>query len=161
LPVLPAGKKCALQYVNEYGRPPVGPNLYITPPGSFTWFHEDGHGTVDSGHQCLCGCNEVIMLKRMNAQKKNEALKILCGDSGYNLSTLPHDLETLQWPSNEQLQQLKEMGAMPAVFTLEPGEFVHINKVTTTSLLPDLYANVSRTILKPFFIDSSCSRCLI
>jgi len=41
----------------------MGPNLYITPPASFTHFHQDGHGTVDSGHLCLAGFNEVVMLK--------------------------------------------------------------------------------------------------
>lgn len=65
-----------MQFVNEYGRPPIGPNLYLTPPGAFTWFHEDGHGTVDSGHQCLRGRNEVVMLKRMDAEQKTEALKV-------------------------------------------------------------------------------------
>ena len=29
--------------VNLSGRPFMGPNLYITPPGSFTHFHQDGH----------------------------------------------------------------------------------------------------------------------
>lgn len=29
--------------VNINGRPFMGPNLYITPPSSFTHFHQDGH----------------------------------------------------------------------------------------------------------------------
>ena len=32
------------------------------------------------------------------------------------------------WPTSEQLQRLTEMNAMPATFTLQPGEYVHINK---------------------------------
>ena len=28
--------------VNESARPDMGPNLYITPTGSFTQFHQDG-----------------------------------------------------------------------------------------------------------------------
>lgn len=57
----------------------MGPNLYITPPGSFTDFHQDGHGTVDSGHQCLAGYNEVIMLRRMTEAHKQKAIYILKG----------------------------------------------------------------------------------
>jgi hypothetical protein len=49
-----------------------GPNMYITPPGSFTFFHEDGFGTVDSGHQSLAGLNEVVMLSRI----EDHALKM-------------------------------------------------------------------------------------
>ncbi len=59
----------------------MGPNLYVTPPGSFTHFHQDGHGTVDSGHMCIDGYNEVIMLRRMNERHKKHALHLLtCAD---------------------------------------------------------------------------------
>jgi hypothetical protein len=58
----------------------MGPNLYITPPGSFTAFHQDGHGTVDSGHLCLSGYNEVIMLRRMSEEHKQNAIYILNGN---------------------------------------------------------------------------------
>ncbi len=52
--------------------------MYITPPGSFTFFHEDGFGTVDSGHQSLAGLNEVIMLSRIHDDaKKLVAVKLL------------------------------------------------------------------------------------
>lgn len=69
----------------------MGPNLYVTPPGLFTrlMFHQDGkdcicnvvqphspqtqclhsrilaYGTVDSGHLCLSGYNEVVLLRRL------------------------------------------------------------------------------------------------
>lgn len=52
------------------GRPFMGPNLYITPPGSYTIFHQDGHGTVDSGHLCLSGYNEVIILRQLTETHK-------------------------------------------------------------------------------------------
>jgi hypothetical protein len=72
----------------------MGPNLYITPPGSFTDFHQDGHGTVDSGHQCLSGYNEVVMLRRMPEAHKQNAMNILNGNnpaSCYDaLYGLPH-----------------------------------------------------------------------
>ena len=62
------------------GRPFMGPNLYITPPGSYTIFHQDGHGTVDSGHLCLSGYNEVIILRRLTETHKKNAMKILNGN---------------------------------------------------------------------------------
>jgi hypothetical protein len=57
----------------------MGPNIYITPPGSFTALHQDGNGTVDSGHQCLTGYNEVLMLRRMPESHKTNAICILNG----------------------------------------------------------------------------------
>jgi hypothetical protein len=73
----------------------MGPNLYITPPGAFTKFHQDGHGTVDSGHQCLRGYNEVVMLRRLTETHKINAIRILNGkDSSIDeydaLYGLPH-----------------------------------------------------------------------
>ena len=75
--LFPGGSNCIQQFVSAVGRPFMGPNLYVTPPGSSTWFHEDGRGTVDSGHQCLTGYNEVVMLPRLSEEKKVAALKIL------------------------------------------------------------------------------------
>ena len=77
------------------GRPSMGPNFYVTPPASFTAFHQAGHGTVDSGHVCLSGHNEVIMLRRMPEENKLHAMSILSGgkdgDGSYNaLYGLPH-----------------------------------------------------------------------
>lgn len=82
--LLPRGKRCLLRYLTSQGHPFMGPNLYITPPGSFTQFHQDGHGTVDSGHQCLRGSNEVVMLRRMDEANKRRALRILCGNMHYD-----------------------------------------------------------------------------
>jgi hypothetical protein len=78
----------------------MGPNLYITPPGGFTHFHQDGHGTVDSGHFCMSGYNEVVILRRLTERHKKHALWILTRDrksstSGQDfydgLYQLPHD----------------------------------------------------------------------
>jgi hypothetical protein len=77
MPVLPGQRHCLQRFVPSSCRPFMGPNLYITPPGAFTWFHEDGHGTVDSGHQCLAGRNEVVMLRRMDEAHKAAALRML------------------------------------------------------------------------------------
>jgi GH24 family phage-related lysozyme (muramidase) len=58
----------------------MGPNMYITPPAVFTHFHQDGHGTVDSGHLCINGYNEVVMLRRLTERHKKHALLILTGN---------------------------------------------------------------------------------
>lgn len=55
----------------------MGPNAYSTPPGSFTVVHQDGHGTVDSGHLCLSGYNAVVMLRRLSEERKRHALFLL------------------------------------------------------------------------------------
>ena len=74
----------------------MGPNLYITPPGSFTHFHQDGFGTVDSGHLCLAGYNEIVMLRRLPTNHKENAMNILTGQSSEEspiydgLYKLPH-----------------------------------------------------------------------
>lgn len=76
------------------GRPFMGPNAYLTPPGSFTQVHQDGHGTVDSGHLCLTGYNEVVMLRRLPERHKIHALELLRrggrGEKYDGLYGLPH-----------------------------------------------------------------------
>jgi hypothetical protein len=59
----------------------MGPNLYVTPPGSYTDFHLDGFGTVDPGHLCLSGYNEVVMLRRLNTDDQKKAKEILTGSA--------------------------------------------------------------------------------
>jgi hypothetical protein len=93
--------------------------LYVTPPGSFTHFHQDGHGTVDSGHVCLSGYNEVVMIRRLTERAKRHALSLLTGNynnkkgpSFEGLYDLPHaDLlgEKPNWPDNEAVAKCNEM----------------------------------------------------
>jgi hypothetical protein len=134
---LPGGSHCMMNSVNSKGRPFMGPNLYVTPPASFTHFHQDGHGTVDSGHICLSGYNEVIMLRRMPEKHKRRALYILNEREGKKPSKydalygLPHADnvgEKPSWPKNEAIQKCIDMKYYPSVFILKPGQFVHINK---------------------------------
>ncbi|CAM9790986.1 unnamed protein product, partial [Choristocarpus tenellus] len=116
--LFPGGENCALQYVPTEGRPFMGPNLYITPPGSMTHFHQDGHGTVDSGHQCLTGRNRVIMLRRLSEHNKKRAMNILKGASlrpggvyvDEGLYTAPHAPgEKPSWPTDEQIEELRKV----------------------------------------------------
>ena len=53
----------------------MGPNLFISPPGGITQLHLDAFGTVDSGHLCLSGYNEVLLFDRMSAFDMNEITK--------------------------------------------------------------------------------------
>jgi hypothetical protein len=115
----------------------MGPNLYITPPGSFTHFHQDGHGTVDSGHYCIQGYNEVVMLRRLPEAHQKNALNILSDNNVDNqneydaLYGLPHGDgmgHKPSWPSTSSIARLKEMNYYPSVFILKPGQLVHINK---------------------------------
>ncbi|KAL7553995.1 hypothetical protein ACHAWF_017589 [Thalassiosira exigua] len=142
--------------MNANGRPFMGPNLYVTPPSSFTHFHQDGHGTVDSGHLCLAGYNEVVMTRRLTERHKCHALHLLTGTRRPHdiLYGLPHQDEvssylssssnqilfyslaslcTLQrtecgWPSKDAISQCEKMGYCPSVFILKAGQVVHINK---------------------------------
>jgi len=117
--ILPGGSHCMMSGVNSNGRPFMGPNMYITPPGSFTHFHQDGHGTVDSGHVCLSGYNEVVMLRRLPERHKRHALRFLTGSyknprehTFEALYNLPHGDglgDKPRWPDNEALQKCNEM----------------------------------------------------
>ena len=77
----------------------VGPNLYLAGDGCFTAMHRDGHGTCDSGHTCISGANEVVMLRRLTTQQTLNAIVIaLGGPSDENIAravailfNLPHE----------------------------------------------------------------------
>lgn len=70
----------------EESRTYVGPNAYLTPGGGFTQLHMDGHGTVDSGHTCINGFNEVIMLRRLDEDHVTNACRMVptVGDGEFN-----------------------------------------------------------------------------
>ena len=123
----------------QNGRPFMGPNFYLAPtPGAFTAFHQDGHGTVDSGHCCLGGFNEVVMLRRLPERHKRHALRFLTGSYKKNaggtfeaLYNLPHGDglgEKPIWPDNEAIEKCNEMNYCVSRFILKEGQCVHINK---------------------------------
>jgi len=138
--LLPGGVHCMMNTVNSGGRPFMGPNLYLTPPASFTHFHQDGHGTVDSGHMCLMGYNEVVMLRRMTERHKMNALQLLNGgerngdyttrqyDALYGLPHADGYKSRPRWPTTEAISQCQDMNYYPSVFILKPGQYLHINK---------------------------------
>lgn len=165
--LLPGGIHCMMNLVPTSARPFMGPNLYMTPPGSFTHFHQDGYGTVDSGHQCLAGYNEVVMLRRMSNDRKHHSLEILNGNAGRDDKRLydalygePHsdaNGEKPPWPSPEAIEECRRMNYCPSVFILKPGQFVHINKgrihafrKMTTASLPasDCHSHLRKALIE-------------
>ena len=108
-----------MHHLSDCARPFMGPNLYITPPCSFTQFHQDGYGTVDSGHLCLSGCNEVVMLRRLPESHKKNVLRLLhnnhetIGKSSYDpLYGLPHGdgyTNKTKWPSLSVIEKWRSM----------------------------------------------------
>jgi hypothetical protein len=91
----------------------MGPNLYVTPPGSYTKFHLDGNGTVDSEHLCLSGFNEIIMLRRLSEYHTLQAFTILTGEDPQELFQMAHEdkgkEEVFQWPNKEQIEKCKKL----------------------------------------------------
>ena len=58
-------------------RPRLGPLFFVMLTTAFTGFHQDLFGSVDSVHYCHSGCNEVVMLCRLDQTEKLDALEIL------------------------------------------------------------------------------------
>lgn len=127
---LPAGPLCGLRHVPSESHTFMGPNVYTTPAGSFTWVHQDGVGTVDSGHQSLGGVNEVIMFQRLTDASKQMVLNTLANTAGgYSPRTAVHDDGAKPaWPTRAALGELEASGIHASHFVLWPGDFVHINK---------------------------------
>ncbi|KAL7579289.1 hypothetical protein ACA910_013969 [Epithemia clementina (nom. ined.)] len=145
--ILPGGKWCMMNSLPKSARPFMGPNLYVTPGGAYTHFHQDGNGTVDSGHCCLAGYNEVVMLRRLPERHKAEASRLLPNRGVYDaLYRFPHENgQKPDWPTFDTIKAWKDMGYYPSVFILKPGQHVHINKgrlhafrKLTTEKLPDM-----------------------
>jgi hypothetical protein len=80
--------------------------------GGFTGLHQDGNGTVDSGHTVLQGHNEVIVFRRTNETESREIYIEVTGVDG--LCVLPHNttgcIKTRQWPTVNMIANLKAKG---------------------------------------------------
>jgi hypothetical protein len=80
--------------------------------GGFTGLHQDGNGTVDSGHTVLQGHNEVIVFRRTNETESREIYMEVTGVDG--LCVLPHNttgcIKTRQWPTVKMIANLKAKG---------------------------------------------------
>ena len=74
----------------------MGPNLYISPPGGYTFLHLDGSGTVDSGHLCLSGYNEVLLFDRMSENKIDDIVAKYNGTGANN---------SMKWPKTDDINK--------------------------------------------------------
>ena len=89
--------------------------------GGFTQTHQDGHGTVDSGHSNLSGYNEVVMLRRMPECHKLNACALIpqlgddCNPTNQAVNMLyqlPHAdgwNDSPQWPTTETIKSLENL----------------------------------------------------
>jgi hypothetical protein len=96
-------------------------SLPATTGGAYTSVHQDGHGTVDSGHTCLKGNNEVVLLRgSMPENCKIKACSLIPGaprDGSKVLYTLPHQEGEVQadgnrrlhWPTNATISAWEEL----------------------------------------------------
>jgi hypothetical protein len=129
VPSLPGDESCLLRYVPMPCRAMMGPNVYIVPPGAYTWFHIDGGGPVDSGHQALTGLNEVYMLRRLGPTANAAAVELLREDVAYSLGDLAHNEgEKPPWPQAEAIRRARAAGMSPSHLLLYPGDYLHIGK---------------------------------
>lgn len=107
--ILPGGNLCMMGEMPKQMQPFMGPNLYITPGATYTNLHQDGFGSVDSGHSNLYGTNEVIMLRRLPELHKQRASQMLNVDVLYRM---PHDDDTTtqhSWPTHSVIEQWKAL----------------------------------------------------
>ena len=80
--------------------------------------HQDGYGTVDSGHTVLQGYNEVILLRRIPQDHKSKAISqfpelVEAGSTPEAvLYGLPHTNQrenSHKWATEETLDEYKDM----------------------------------------------------
>lgn len=88
--------------------------MYMSPPGGFTHLHQDGHGSVDSGHLCIDGYNEVLIMRRLPERHKINAVEIMNRTVGGKFSplyNLPHDdkNEKPPWMTMQTIYEWEEM----------------------------------------------------
>lgn len=98
--------------------------VFLGVGGGYTQVHQDGHGTVDSGHSNLSGFNEVVMLRRLpechklNACRMVPALEVPQNGAQSEaqaknmLYRMPHDDgrdDHPKWPTQETIDAWAEM----------------------------------------------------
>jgi predicted nucleic acid-binding Zn-ribbon protein len=105
--MLPGGKHCMTHAVPKPSRSIMLPLMYLGPPSVSTSLHEDGYGTVDSGHLCLQGWNEVCILPRMEVPAvKAAVLEILRATACTKEEPNAENAQTIPWPKKEMIDTL-------------------------------------------------------
>lgn len=89
-------------------------------------------GRFDHTRSCAVSVEQVIMLRRLDERNKRRALRVVCGGGALGYDALygkPHDAgDKPPWPGRTQVEALRRLGYCPSLFTLYPGDYVHINK---------------------------------
>ena len=121
---LPAGEGCLHKHLGgPRDRPLLGPLAYFGPSEAVTSIHEDGGGTVDSGHLNVYGYNQILIFPRMTGDQRKMARRIMDLDESMRWMN-PGNL----WPTLDMLRRLLAQRIIPVSVVLSPGEFLHINK---------------------------------
>ena len=116
----------------EHGNLVLGPLAFSTElgSGSFTSFHQDGSGLVDSGHLVVSGNNDVVICRPCTDEEYPDAMKIIWGKDYFpGLEDMnPHNRigRTCHWPTREIITELRAKGFDPKVFILKPGQLLYI-----------------------------------
>lgn len=67
-------------------------------------------GTVDSGHSCISGYNEVVILRNLPEEHKRYVSNLLGYDGAH---TLPHDCSGIKckddWPTKSVIEECRRM----------------------------------------------------
>ena len=88
--------------------------------GGYTQIHQDGHGTVDSGHSCITGFNEIVITRRLPEQHKLRACSMMPSREPVNveqqaknmLYKLPHEdmrEDKPSWPTTAAIDEMNGM----------------------------------------------------
>lgn len=81
----------------------------MTKPTTFTYFHQDGNGTVDSGHYCHKGYNDVILFGRLSNNQEKQMEAILFGEDYVPFQ--PHgDGVKPDWPTKGKIEKCAAEG---------------------------------------------------
>lgn len=82
--------------------------------GSFSQMEQVGHGAVDSGHTCLQGCIEVVILRRLPECHKRNACRMVPSLKVYQAeasSPLAYGRdEASAWPTEDTIKEWERMG---------------------------------------------------
>ena len=115
--------------------------------GGFTQTHQDGHGTVDSGHSNLSGYNEVVMLQRLPGCHKLNACALIpqlgddCKPTNQAMNMLyqlPHadgQKDRPQRLTTETIKSLENLKYVHDVVVVEECFYFHVFDLVEISII--------------------------
>ena len=87
------------------------------------------------------------MLRRLDEAHKQMAVSELRMSQPHRLRDQPHTGTSRKpdWPTEAQLDHLRELGVHLSHFVLEPGDYVHINKASVVMMRRPLAQRLARS----------------